>query len=181
MDASGWVLLAVIALLLLTLGAIWVSRRRQSQRLEDHYGREYDRTLQEAHSRREAENELLERERRREHLDIHELDPTSQSRYRDEWQELQQRFVDEPRGAVVDADRLVTSVMRDRGYPVEDFEQRAADISVDHPEVVSDYRTAHDIALRVREDRASTEDLRQAVVHYRSLFDQLLNGREPAR
>ena len=135
----------------------------------------------ETSNRREAEDALLEREKRREQLEIRDLDASTQSQYRDEWQDVQQRFVDEPRGAVVDADRLVTAVMRERGYPVEDFEMRAADISVDHPEVVSDYRSAHDIALRVREDKASTEDLRQAVVHYRSLFDQLLNGREQTR
>lgn len=176
METSTIVIVVVIVIVLAVLAYV-VSRQQSRRHLEDQFGPEYDRTVTDADNRRQAEQELKEREERRQDLDIRPLEPEAHDRYQSEWHDLQQRFVDEPKGAVIDADRLVTDVMRDRGYPVEDFERQASDISVDHPRLVEDYRSAHDIALRVREDRADTEDLRQAVIHYRSLFDDLLDGR----
>lgn len=176
METSTIVIVVVVVIVLAVLAYV-VSRQQSRRHLEDQFGPEYDRTVTDADNRRQAEQELKEREERRQDLDIRPLEPEAHDRYQSEWHDLQQRFVDEPKGAVIDADRLVTDVMRDRGYPVEDFERQASDISVDHPRLVEDYRSAHDIALRVREDRADTEDLRQAVIHYRSLFDDLLDGR----
>jgi len=171
------IILIVLVVVLIGVGVLLLVQRNRSQRLKDRFGPEYHRALDESDSRLEAERELVEREQHRQAFELRELDPGIRQHYEEEWRGLQQRFVDEPRDAVLDADRLLIDVMRDRGYPIEDFERRAADISVDHPTVVDDYRTAHAIALRVYEDRADTEDLRQAVIHYRSLFDDLLNGR----
>jgi hypothetical protein len=128
-------------------------------------------------SRRKAESQLADRQRRREQLEIRPLAPEARTRFAEEWQIVQSRFVDEPGDAVRGADALVIRVMRDRGYPMEDFEQRSSDVSVDHPHVADDYRAAHAISLAHDHDKASTEDLRQAMVHYRSLFDELL-GRD---
>jgi hypothetical protein len=117
---------------------------------------------------------LGDREKRVEELKIRDLDPTERERFSKHWESLQSRFVDSPRGAVTEADDLVSSVMKTRGYPVSDFDQRAADISVDHPRVVENYRSAHEIALRLGKDQATTEDLRTAMIHYRSLFEELV-------
>lgn len=172
------ILIVVGAVLVVALVAFLAYRMTRSRRLRERFGPEYERAVDHAESRRDAEEELAHREERRQELDIHELEPDARRRYQDAWAELQRRFVDEPRGAVVDADRLVGDVMRERGYPMDEFDQRAADVSVDHPQVVDNYRSAHAIAVRAQEDRADTEDLRQAVVHYRDLFEALLNGRE---
>lgn len=172
-------LVLIVIVVLVALAAFLIYQRSQSKRLEQRFGPEYERAVDDADSRRQAEKELSHREERRKELDIRRLDPQARQRYQEQWADVQQRFVDEPQGAVMDADRLVIEVMRDRGYPIEDFDQRAADISVDHPRVVDSYRSAHAIAVRVEGDRADTEDLRQAVVHYRSLFEDLLDGKEP--
>ena len=145
------------------------------------FGPEYDRTVEEAGDRRAAETELRERTERRAGFDVVPLEPEARTRYVEAWRNTQAQFVDEPVEATREADRLITSVMRDRGYPVDDFEQRAADISVDHPQVVDDYRAAHAIAAANDRSEASTEDLRQALVHYRSLFEELLEDRHPDR
>ncbi len=116
----------------------------------------------------------MDREKRVERLNIRDLDSLEHERYSKQWQAVQSRFVDSPKGAVAEADDLVSSVMKARGYPVSDFDQRAADISVDHPRVVEDYRSAHQIALRVGKDQATTEELRTAMIHYRSLFEELV-------
>ena len=137
-------------------------------------------TVADAPSRREAESDLSERQRRREELEITPLEPESRDRYAEEWRRAQERFVDDPPAAVGDADRLIQDVMRERGYPVSDFDQRAADVSVDHPEVVSNYRAAHGISIANERGKATTEDLRTAMVHYRALFVELLEQEEPA-
>ena len=122
---------------------------------------------------------LADRETRVERLNIRGLDPTERERYLAQWQAVQSRFVDYPKGAVTEADELVCSLMQTRGYPVTDFDQRAADISVDHPRVVENYRSAHNIALRLGRGEASTEELRTAMIHYRSLFDELVQVQVP--
>jgi hypothetical protein len=176
-----WIVIAVAAVVVLAL-VLWSAlRARRTRSLQEGFGPEYDRTVAEAPSKREAESELTERQKRREELDIRPLDPAARDGYAKEWQETQARFVDDPGGAIGDADVLIQRVMRERGYPVEDFEQRATDVSVDHPEVVNNYRAAHAISIAHERERASTEDLRVAMVHYRSLFDELLEeSRQPA-
>ena len=179
MPTWGWVVIGigVAALGLLLAWRAFAARRRRG--LRETFGPEYDRTVADAPTRREAESELSERRKRREELDVKPLEPAAQERYRGEWRRAQERFVDDPAAAVGDADRLIQDVMRERGYPVEDFEQRAADVSVDHPEVVANYRAAHGISVANERGKASTEDLRTAMVHYRSLFAELLEV-EPA-
>jgi hypothetical protein len=171
MDAWMWIVIAAAAVVVLL--AIWwaASRRRRTTHLREGFGPEYDRTVEEAGSRRKAESDLSDREKRREELDIRPLSPGARDRYANRWSTVQERFVDDPRSALRDAHTLVVEVMQDRGYPTDDFEQRAADVSVDHPEVVENYRSAHAITER---DDADTEDQRQALVHYRALFDELL-------
>jgi FtsZ-interacting cell division protein ZipA len=174
MDAGLLVVILIVLALLLVLAFV-AGRQRRSRRLRDRFGPEYDRTVAQAGDRKEAESELEERTARRQRLDIVPLDPADRARYLEAWRQTQARFVDEPAEATREADRLITAVMRDRGYPVDDFEQRAADVSVDHPQVVDDYRAAQAIAAANERSEASTEDLRQALVHYRSLFEELLD------
>jgi len=167
------IVIAVIAVLLI----IWaVLRQRRTADLRKKYGPEYERIMRESGPRK-AEATLLEREKRVEKFHIRALPPDERERFVTDWRNVQSRFVDDPKGAVQQADQLVDRVMRVRGYPMSDFEQRAADISVTHPQVVSNYRAAHQIALRHQQGQATTEDLRQAMIYYRSLFDDLL---EPA-
>jgi hypothetical protein len=176
MDA-GLLVAILVVIVLLALLAFFAGRQRRSRKLQETFGPEYDRTVSETGDRRAAEAELLERTGRREGFDIVPLEPEARARYVEAWRNTQAQFVDEPAEATREADRLITSVMRDRGYPVDDFEQRAADLSVDHPQVVDDYRAAHAIAAANDRSEASTEDLRQALVHYRSLFEDLLEDR----
>jgi hypothetical protein len=180
MDA-GLLIAILVVLVLLALLAFFAGRQRRSRKLQDTFGPEYDRTVEEAGDRRAAETELEERAERRQGFDIVPLEPEARARYMEAWRHTQAQFVDEPAEATREADRLITSVMRDRGYPVDDFDQRAADLSVDHPQVVDDYRAAHAIAAANDRSEASTEDLRQALVHYRSLFEELLEDRDPDR
>jgi len=179
MPTWAWILIAIAAVAI--IGAIawsaFSARRRRG--LQDRFGDEYDRTVADAPSRREAEAELSERERRREELDIRPLEQSRRDRYASQWQNTQAAFVDNPEEAVAEADRLIQQVMRERGYPVDDFDQRASDLSVDHPEVITNYRAAHDISRANDRGNASTEDLRTAMVHYRALFAELLET-EPA-
>jgi FtsZ-interacting cell division protein ZipA len=182
---TGLLVAILIVLAVLVVLALLLSRQRRSRKLKEQFGPEYDRTVAEAGDRKEAEARLQERTERRQQLDIVPLDPTDRDRYVEAWRQTQARFVDEPAEATREADRLITEVMRQRGYPIDDFEQRAADISVDHPQVVDDYRAAQAIASANERSEASTEDLRQALVHYRSLFEELLevdradNDRQP--
>jgi len=160
----------------------WLShRKRRSERLRTQFGgSEYDRAVKED-GRRLAEAGLNERTARVESLNIRPLAQGDRSRFLELWRRIEARFVDGPGGAVTEADQLLGDVMSTRGYPVSDFEQRAADISVDHPLVLENYRTAHDIALRQRKGEANTEDLRQAMIHYRTLFEELVGEPELAR
>jgi FtsZ-interacting cell division protein ZipA len=177
------VILAIVAIALIVV-ALLLMRQRRSQQLQEGFGPEYDRTVEErGGDRREAEAELRERRERREQFEVRDLEPAARDRYADRWRTAQRRFVDEPAPAVGEADALVMEVMRDRGYPVADeFDQRAADVSVDHPQVVEHYRAAHDISGRATVGEASTEDLRQAMVHFRALFVELLGADdEPPR
>jgi hypothetical protein len=170
-------IVAVTILLAIIVGAAvaWlVIRKRHSRVLRERFGPEYDRVVRSEGSVRRGEGVLEFRAKRREQLHIRQLSPSNRSVFTSRWTAVQSQFVDDPRGAVSRADSLVNEVMQVRGYPVGDFDQRAADISVDHPIVVENYRAAHDIALRHTRGQASTEDLRKAMVHYRSLFDELL-------
>ena len=184
MGPEVWIVIAVIALVVIGVAAYFVWANRRTARLKEQFGSEYDRMLDEREDRRVVESELESRRARREELDIRPLDPATRQRYSSQWKDVQARFVDEPRAAVREADELVTTVMRDRGYPMDDFEQRAADISVDHPQVVENYRSAHGVFERAgttgsTED--STEELRRAFVHYRALFAELLEEPEDER
>ena len=174
MPAWVWVLIAVAVVLVLAV-ALWQAlARRRTERLRGRFGPEYDRVTGRAESRSDAEAELAAREERRRRLDIRPLGETARSRYLEEWRVVQAQFVDDPAGAVAGADRLIQTVMTERGYPVEDFDQRAADISVDHPRVVENYRHGHQLAQASAAGDGSTEDLRQAMRHYRALFDDLV-------
>jgi hypothetical protein len=175
-----WIVIAIAAVIVVAAVAWSAYNARRRKGLQERFGGEYDRTVADAPSRREAESELSEREKRRQELDIRPLEQSARDRYASEWQNTQAKFVDDPEGAVGDADRLIQQVMRDRGYPVEDFDQRASDLSVDHPEVISNYRAAHGISIANERGNASTENLRTAMVHYRALFEELLET-EPAR
>ena len=171
-----WVLIAVLVLIVLAVVGWSLSRRRRSARLKEHFGPEYERTVGEVGEPRAAEAELLEREKKRKKLDIVELTPGARQEHTATWLRVQAEFVDDPHDAVGRAERLVTRVMRERGYPIDDFEQRAADISVDHPDIVENYRSAHTIYQSQHHGDFDTEDARQAFVHYRVLFDRLLGS-----
>jgi hypothetical protein len=174
MDTWVWIVIAVLAVVVL-LAVVWsATRARRTRSLQDRFGPEYDRTLEQAGGRREAESELRDREKRHEKLELRPLSQEAREQYVQQWRATQGRFVDDPKGAVSEADQLVQQVMRDRGYPVDDFDQRAADISVEHPELVEKYRTADGIARASERGEASTEDLRHSVRHYRALFVELL-------
>jgi hypothetical protein len=174
MDTWVWIVIAVVAAVVLLAVFLSATRSRRTRSLQDRFGNEYDRTVEHAGDKREAERELREREKRHDALDLKPLSPQQRDSYVQEWQTTQGRFVDDPSGAVAEADRLVQRVMKDRGYPVDDFEQRAADISVEHPELVEKYRTAHGVAQKSEQGRASTEELRHSVRHYRAVFAELL-------
>src|ERR1700688_1491692 len=168
LGAAGILIIAVV---------VWLyvrKRRSTTADLRQKFGPEYERAVQKHGSERKAEAKLADRQQRVEKLNIRDLDPMERERFSKHWEFVQSRFVDSPRGAVAEADDLVSSLMKTRGYPVSDFDQRASDISVDHPRVVENYRSAHEIALRVGEDAATTEDLRTAMIHYRSLFEELV-------
>lgn len=178
MDQRTMIVIAVVVVVALLAIAWAVMRKRRSDALRDRFGPEYERTVRE-HGPGRAETVLAEREKRVEKFRIRELAVDERERFITEWRIVQSRFVDDPKGAVRDADALVTRLMQSRGYPMSDFEQRAADISVDHPRVVDNYRAGHEIALRHEKGEASTEDLRNAIIYYRSLFDELLQTRQP--
>jgi hypothetical protein len=171
-----WVLIVVVALVVVAGVAFAALRTRRSRALQERFGPEYDRVAADAPSRRDAETELRDREKRRDELDIRPLDPADRDRYRVRWQDLQARFVDDPAGAVGGADALIQEVMRVRGYPVDDVDTRSADLSVDHPDVVENYRQAHGIAVAHERGKAGTEELRHAVRHYRALFESLVEA-----
>jgi hypothetical protein len=175
-----WIIVAGVAVIALLALAAWLfsRKKRQSERLQQRFGPEYVRTVGELGGRAKAESELKAREERVEHLTITPLAPAEAAGFSQTWTALQGRFVDDPKGVVVQADQLVREVMLKRGYPMGDFERRAADISVDHPAVVENYRAAQAIAARSEHGEADTEELRKAVVHYRILFDEMLEVRQ---
>jgi hypothetical protein len=174
--AIAAIIVAVVVVLLIIAGLSAARRRRLQQR----FGPEYDRMVGEKHSHRKAEAELSERERRVRNLDIRPLDETTRARYAGEWASIQELFVDQPGHAVAQAGLLVTSVMKDRGYPTEDYEQILADLSVEHANTLDHYRAAHGVSLQAESGSASTEDLRLAMLHYRALFGDLLGQPSPA-
>jgi hypothetical protein len=174
LDPKFIMLAGVVILVIAVLAWLYVQKRRSTTAsLRQKFGPEYERAVQQQGSERKAEAKLADRQERVDKLNIRDLNPMERERFSKEWESVQARFVDSPRGAVAEADDLVSSLMKTRGYPISDFDQRAADISVDHPRVVENYRSAHDIALRVGKNGASTEDLRTAMIHYRSLFVEL--------
>ena len=175
MDPKLWVLAAAVIVIIAVLVLLYMRKRRNTTAdLRKKFGPEYDRAVLVHGAGRKAEAKLEDREKRVEKLNIRDLDPIEHERFSKRWEAVQFRFVDSPKGAVTEADDLLSSLMKARGYPVSDFDQRAADISVDHPRVVENYRSAHEIALRVGKDEATTEELRTAMIHYRSLFDELV-------
>jgi len=173
---STWVWIVIVAAVVLAVLIVaWLAvsgRRRRG--LQDRFGPEYDRAVETSGSRRTAESQLREREQMHDELDIRDLSPAARDRYFEQWRAVQVRFVDAPGDAVREADTLVQQVMRDRGYPVDDFDTRADVVSVDHPHVVENYRAAHGVWAANERGEATTEDLRQSLVHYRSLFEELL-------
>jgi len=182
-NAQMWVIAAVILLAL--LAAAWLItrevRRRQSLKLQQRFGPEYSRVVSMRGDRTKAEAELLARQKRVERFRLMPLTAADAARFSEAWDALQTRFVDNPHGVIVEADHLVRDLMVKRGYPMADFDHRAADISVDHPSVVEAYRSARAIAVRDQRGQASTEELRKAVVYYRTLFNELLEVRHPGR
>jgi hypothetical protein len=176
MDPKLWVLAAVVILVIAVVTWLYMRRRRNTTAsLRKKFGSEYDRAVLVHGTGRKAEAKLEDRQTRVEKLNLRDLDPAERERFLKQWESVQSRFVDSPKGAVAESDDLLSSLMKARGYPVSDFDQRAADISVDHPRVVENYRSAHEIALRVGKDAATTEDLRTAMIHYRSLFEELVH------
>jgi hypothetical protein len=172
----------VIVAVLIVIAVAFAMRRRRSEQLKRRFGPEYDRAITEQHGdARRAEATLADREKRVETFSIHALSAVDREAYAMEWAAVQRRFVDDPSAAVGAADRLVNRIMTDRGYPMTAFEQRAADISVSYPAVVQNYRAAHEIVERHNDGHATTEELRQAMVHYRSLFDELLQSAKVER
>jgi hypothetical protein len=172
---NNTVIAAVLLVALVLSVVVWfVMQRQRTLKLKRRFGAEYDLTVSEFGSRVKAEAELASREKRVAGLEIVPLAPADAVRFTQAWSALQGRFIDNPKGVVLDADQLVRELMAKRGYPMADFERRAADISVDHPNVVAAYRAAQEIAARDERGEADTEELRKAVVHYRTLFDELL-------
>jgi hypothetical protein len=182
MNAQSWIILGgVVALVAIALAPWFFYRKTESRRLAERFGPEYGRTVDQFRSKSKAESELKAREKRVERFNIVPLVPSEAARFTAAWKSLQARFVDNPKGVFVQADQLVRELMQKRGYPMGDFERRAADISVDHPTVVDNYRAAQAIAVRDARGEADTEDLRKAVVYYRALFNELLEEKEVGR
>lgn len=179
MDTPVLIAIAVAVVLIVAIAAWALMRGRRSAHLRQRFGPEYDRTVRDVGSPKHAETALENRERRVAAYNIRPLTHEDSGRYAESWRRVQARFVDDPRGAVTDADRLIGEVMQAKGYPMSDFDARAADLSVDHADVVDHYRAGHAIALRHTRGEVSTEDLRQAMQHYRALFDDLIEAEEP--
>jgi len=183
MDQQQWtIIIAVIAgVVIVAVGGFFVARRRRSQQLRERFGPEYDRVVKKEGAVRRAEGVLEIRAKRRERFSLRPLTEETRVDFAERWRIVQSNFVDDPKASLAQADQLVNQLMETRGYPMADFDQRAADISVDHPVVVENYRIAHDVALRQGRGEVSTEDLRKAMVHYRTLFEELLGDAYPQR
>jgi len=173
-DTTTIIIVAVVLVVIGGLLGVIFSRRKRSERFHEHFGTEYDRTVEAMGDEKKAQAALDERQKHVEALDIRPLSADEGERYLADWKAVQSKFVDEPGQAIVDGDRLIMEVMQVRGYPVSDFEQRAADISVNYPALVSNYRAAREIAIKNEQHQADTEELRQAMIYYRSLFEELL-------
>ncbi len=185
MQSTIVLVIALVAAVVLAIGIVLylmgrARAKRRTTALRDHFGGEYARVVQ-AHGRHKGETELQTRLQRRRELSIHHLSPEQRERFGKAWESAQTKFVDTPSTGLRDADLLVLQVMRDRGYPVEQFEDRAKLVSVDYPELVEHFRAAHSVAVDNEQDGASTEQLRQAMVDYRYLFDEMIEGGEPER
>jgi hypothetical protein len=170
------IVILICAVIAIGVGAWYFFQQRRTQQLRARFGPEYQDALREYGGRSTAEKALLERQKRREKLHIRSLSSEEKESFSRQWGDLQKRFVDDPAASIREADALVSDVLRARGYPMAEFDHRAEDISVDHPMVVRNYRAAHEIAIRHERGQASTEDLRQALVFYRELFDDLLEA-----
>jgi hypothetical protein len=175
------IVIGVILVALVTIAAVLFLRKRKTTRLRTRFGPEYARAVQDSGGRKQGEAGLQKREKRVEAFALRPLAPSDRERYVASWRKVQAQFVDDPKGSVTSADKLLGDAMSTRGYSVSDFEQRSADISVNHPLLVENYRAAHEIALRHASGQASTEDLRQAMIHYRTLFDELVGEPQMAR
>lgn len=174
MDSSTAIAIAVVAVIIVAAILFFAMRKQRSARLRSRFGPEYERTVEDVGDRHKAEHELHAREKRVSRFEIRPLSVSERDHFISTWHVIQAEFVDQPRDALAKADDLLTEVMRARGYPTEDFEQRSADLSVDHPSVVQHYRAGREIAVRHRRGDAGTEDLRQAMIHFRALFDELI-------
>ncbi|HTK35611.1 MAG TPA: hypothetical protein VL358_10055 [Caulobacteraceae bacterium] len=176
MDSSTLTMIAVVVVAVIVIGALAMitMRKRRTHELRSRFGPEYERAMDDAGDRRRAERELHEREKRVSKFEIRPLSASERDHFISAWRVVQAEFVDQPKQALAKADDLLTDVMRARGYPVETFEQRSADLSVDHPSVVQNYRAGREIAVRHKQGQADTEDLRQAMIHFRALFDELI-------
>ena len=168
-------IIVVLAVMVVALVAFIFMQRNRSDKLRSRFGPEYERAVKESGGKGKAEAQLLEREQRVKSLAIRPLEPADRERFSSSWTSVQSDFVDDPARSIGKADSLLADVMSARGYPVTDFEQMSADISVDHPSVVQNYRAAHEIALRQERGEANTEDLRQGMIHYRLLFEDLVS------
>jgi hypothetical protein len=178
MSGATWTVVVVLVMIAILAVVAWmVVQRRRTERLRAQFGPEYARELERTRDRRRVEEKLEDRRERVEHLHIRPLTPRDRLHFVESWRMIQAQFIDNPGAAMAEADRLLADVMSTRGYPTAnaDFEQRAADISVDHPVGVQNYRTAHTIAVQQSRGRASTEELRQAMIHYRSVFEELIS------
>ena len=173
---TPYIILTVVLVLVVgvVLSLVYSSRNRRSARLQNKFGPEYDHTLEAMGGKKKGQKELEERQKHIKALDIHALSPSERGRYLTDWAVVQSKFVDQPGQAIGNADRLINEVMQSRAYPVADFEQRAADLSVSYPALVSNYRAARAIAIKNEQHQADTEELRQAMIYYRSLFDELV-------
>jgi hypothetical protein len=175
------IVIAVALLVVLVVAAMALFRRRRRARLQEHFGPEWDRAVDSTGSQHGAETALLERLDHRQELHIHALSAASRDRYQQQWRQIQGQFVDQPSSSLLEADHLVTEAMEESGYPMQSFDERADMLSVDHPEVVEHYRSAHRVFVRDQRTPASTEDVRRAFVSYRALFSELLDtGAEPS-
>ena len=177
---TNTVIIIIVALAVVAVAAYVLLKRQRTSKLRDRFGPEYERAIEETGGRSKAETALHDREKRVEAFAITPLRAGERARYGASWRKVQGEFVDDPKAAVTHADELLAEVMSARGYPVGDFEQKSADLSVDHPVVVQNYRAAHEIAERHARGDASTEDLRQAMIHYRALFDDLVSEPDAA-
>ena len=176
MDKTTLIIIAAVIIVLAIAGFVLMQRRR-TEHLQSRFGAEYDRAVNQVGDKRKAEAELEKREERVEKLSIRPLEPAQRERFTVDWQSVQAEFVDSPENSIRDADILLQDVMEAKGYPIKNFDQVAADISVDHPTVVQHFRTAHDIAQRHSRGEGNTEDLRNAMINYRALFDELVNDK----